>query len=143
MRGGGYRGGGGGKLGNRGKRQATTPVGGIYKDSRRNIQGDEEYDDEEEWTQVIYSKPKSPSNQPQNGNPALLPTQAPTPSSTMSSQQSTQISRDVQPEQRRSFVDTVASGIQAGRRSQQEDRGGAVRSVRSVQTNSADNAEIS
>ena len=38
------------------KRQATTPVGGVYKDSRRNIHEDEEYDEEEEWTQVIHSK---------------------------------------------------------------------------------------
>ena len=42
------------------KRQATTPVGGPYKDARRNIQGDEEYEDEEEWTQVIHNRPRSP-----------------------------------------------------------------------------------
>ena len=35
------------------KRTATTPVGGAYKDSRRGIDGDEDFDDEEEWTQVI------------------------------------------------------------------------------------------
>ena len=41
------RGGGTGQ-GQGGKRQATTPVGGTYKDAGRNIQGDEDYDDEEE-----------------------------------------------------------------------------------------------
>ena len=64
---------GSGLRGNRGqgggKRQATTPVGGQYKDQRRNIQGNESYDeedDENEWTEVIRNKPKSPSNkQPQ------------------------------------------------------------------------------
>ena len=55
------RGGGTGRGQDQGeKRQATTPVGGLYKDSRRNIQGDEEYDEEEEWTQVIHSKQKTP-----------------------------------------------------------------------------------
>ena len=46
-----------------GKRTATSPpVGATYKDSRRNIQGDEDFDDEEEpWTQVNHNKPKSPS----------------------------------------------------------------------------------
>ena len=46
--------------GGRRKRQATTPIGGIYKDQRRNIQGDECYEDEEEaeWTEVSYSRPK-------------------------------------------------------------------------------------
>ena len=44
----------------RGKRQATTPVGAVYKDSRRNIQGDEDFDDDEEWTQVTRNKQKSP-----------------------------------------------------------------------------------
>ena len=63
MRGGGSRGGG-----QRGKRQATTPVGGVYKDTRRNIQGDEEFDDDEEWTQVTRSKPKSPPNQSGSGS---------------------------------------------------------------------------
>jgi hypothetical protein len=63
MRGGGSRGGG-----QRGKRQATTPVGGVYKDTRRNIQGDEEFDDDEEWTQVIRNKPKSPPNQSGSGS---------------------------------------------------------------------------
>ena len=49
-----------------GKRTATSPpVGATYKDSRRNIQGDEEFDDEEEpWTQVNHNKPKSPSKHP-------------------------------------------------------------------------------
>ena len=50
------------------KRQATTPVGGVYKDSRRNIQGDEEYDEEEEWTQVIHSKQKTPPNMSGSGS---------------------------------------------------------------------------
>ena len=51
---------GGGSNGD-GKRQATTPVSGPYKDARRNIQGDEEYEEEEDqWTQVIYNKSKSP-----------------------------------------------------------------------------------
>ena len=57
------RGGGTGQgqgQGQGGKRQATTPVGGVYKDSRRNIQGNEEYDEEEEWTQV--SRQKTPPN---------------------------------------------------------------------------------
>ena len=55
-------GGGGGNGG--GKRQATTPVGGIYKDSRRNIRGDEDYEDEEDqYTQVIRNKPKDPPKQ--------------------------------------------------------------------------------
>ena len=45
-----------------GKRTATSPpVGATYKDSRRNIQGDEDFDDEEEqWTQVSHNKSKSP-----------------------------------------------------------------------------------
>ena len=54
-----------------GKRQATTPVGGVYKDPRRNIRGDEEYhdyDDEEEWTQVARNKPKSPPKQTGSGS---------------------------------------------------------------------------
>ena len=42
-----------------GKRQDTAPVGGLYKDSRRNIQGDE-YNEEDEWTQVIHSRQKTP-----------------------------------------------------------------------------------
>ena len=47
-----------------GKRTATSPpVGATYKDSRRNIQGDEDFDDDEEqWTQVSRNKPKE-SNQ--------------------------------------------------------------------------------
>ena len=54
----------------RGKRQATTPVGGVYKDSRRNIQGDEDFDDDEDeqWTQVNRSKQKSPTNQSGSGS---------------------------------------------------------------------------
>ena len=46
-----------------GKRTATSPqVGATYKDSRRNIQGDQDFNDEEDqWTQVIHNKPKSPS----------------------------------------------------------------------------------
>ena len=64
MRGGGSRGGS-----QRGKRQATTPVGGVYKDTRRNIQGDEEFeDDDEEWTQVTRNKPNSPSNKSGSGS---------------------------------------------------------------------------
>ena len=52
-----------------GKRQATTPVGGTYKDPRRNIHGDEDYDDEEEqYTQVIRRKQKSPTNQSGSGS---------------------------------------------------------------------------
>ena len=57
-----------GQGGQGGKRQATTPVGGTYKDSRRNIQGDEEYDDEEEWTQVIHNKRNSPPKQSGSGS---------------------------------------------------------------------------
>ena len=61
------RGGGTGGNGQE-KRQATTPVGGTYKDARRNIQGDEEYDEEEEWTQVIRNRPKSPPKQSGSGS---------------------------------------------------------------------------
>ena len=56
----------GGGTGQGGKRHATTPVGGTYKDARRNIQGDEDYEDEDEngpWTQVQYNKPRSPPRQ--------------------------------------------------------------------------------
>ena len=80
VRGGGTRGGGGGRDQDRGqagektrgvrrdqdrgqvgqageKRTATTPVGAVYKDARRNIQGDENFDDEEEsWTTVNYGR---------------------------------------------------------------------------------------
>ena len=50
------RGGGTGQGGGGGKRTATSPpVGAIYKDSRRNIQGDEEFDDEDV---VIHNKKK-------------------------------------------------------------------------------------
>ena len=59
----------------RGKRQETTPVGGVYKDTRRNIQGDEEFDEEEQWTQVIRSKQKSPSNQSGSGSGPNQPNQ--------------------------------------------------------------------
>ena len=74
MRGGGQRGGRVQGQGNQerpqgGKRQATTPVGGTYKDPRRNINGDEEYDEDEEWTEVVYNKPKSPNRQPSNVTP--------------------------------------------------------------------------
>ena len=64
------RGGGTGRGQNgNGKRQATTPVGGVYKDSRRNIQGDEDFDDEEEqYTTVIRRKQKSPTNQSGSGS---------------------------------------------------------------------------
>ena len=57
------RGGGTGRGQDQGeKRQATTPVGGVYKDSRRNIQGDEDFeDDEEQWTTVIRSKQTTPT----------------------------------------------------------------------------------
>ena len=57
------RGGGRGRGGGPGKRKATTPVGGVYKDSRRNINGEENYDDEEDWTLVISNKKKSPARQ--------------------------------------------------------------------------------
>ena len=59
------RGGGRGRGGGQGpgKRKATTPVGGVYKDSRRNINGEEDYDDEEDWTLVISNKQKSPARQ--------------------------------------------------------------------------------
>ena len=61
-RGGSGRGGSGDQGGE--KRQATTPVGGLYKDARRNIQGNENYDEEEEeWTTVVNSKTKSPTTQ--------------------------------------------------------------------------------
>ena len=50
-----------------GKRQATTPVGDVYKDSRKSIYGDEKYDEENEWTQVIYNTPKSPAYQTKSG----------------------------------------------------------------------------
>ena len=36
-----------------GKRQATTPVGGVYKDSRRNIQGDEDFDDDDNLKEIL------------------------------------------------------------------------------------------
>ena len=92
----------------RGKRQATTPVGGVYKDSRRNINGDEEYDDDEdgEWTEVIYNRPKSPTNQPTG-----VPAQEAAPAQGTSSTQ-------------RSFAEAAASTSsgQTRRRSQQEDR---------------------
>ena len=43
-----------------GKRTATSPpVGATYKDSRRNIQGDEDFDDEDV---VIHNKQKNPEN---------------------------------------------------------------------------------
>ena len=48
----------------RGKRQASTPVGCVYKDSRRNIHVDKTYEDDDQWTQVIYNPKKSPTNQP-------------------------------------------------------------------------------
>ena len=60
------RGGGTGQGG--GKRQATTPVGGTYKDSRRNIQGDEDYDDEEQWTQVVHNKQSGSGSGPNQLN---------------------------------------------------------------------------
>ena len=61
------RGGGTGGTGQE-KRQATTPVGGTYKDARRNIQGDEEYEEEEEWTKVTRNRPKTPPNQSGSGS---------------------------------------------------------------------------
>jgi hypothetical protein len=60
------RGGGTGQGG--GKRQATTPVGGTYKDSRRNIQVDEDYDDEEQWTQVVHNKQSGSGSGPNQLN---------------------------------------------------------------------------
>ena len=73
----------GGGTGQGGKRQATTPVGGVYKDSRRNIQGDEDFDDEEEWTQVIRNKQRSPTrsgsgpgpSQPNQSEPIYQPSE--------------------------------------------------------------------
>ena len=51
------RGGGTGQGGGGSKRTATSPpVGAIYKDSRRNIQGGEDFDDEDV---VIHNKQKS------------------------------------------------------------------------------------
>ena len=50
-----------------GKRQATTPVGGTYKDARRNIQGNEDYDDEEEqYTTVIRRQDEDRCSEPRN-----------------------------------------------------------------------------
>ena len=63
IRGGGQHGGGqiGSQRGGGGKRQATTPVGGVYKDLRRNINSNEmDYYEEEEWTEVRHNKPQSP-----------------------------------------------------------------------------------
>ena len=62
----------GGGTGQGGKRQATTPVGGVYKDSRRNIQGDEDFDDEEQWTQVVRSKQRSPTQSGSGPGPSQL-----------------------------------------------------------------------
>ena len=62
------RGGGtgqGGQIPLGGKRQATTPVGAVYKDQRRNITGEEDYEDDgddDEWTEVNYNRQKSPTN---------------------------------------------------------------------------------
>jgi hypothetical protein len=54
-----------------GKRQATTPVGAVYKDQRRNITGEDEFEnDEEEWTQVAYNKQRSPQGNQAVENPA-------------------------------------------------------------------------
>ena len=71
MRGGGSRGG----QNQGGKRQATTPVGGIYKDSRRNIQGEEDFDEEDQWTQVIRKKQKNPTTQSGSGFGPDMPNQ--------------------------------------------------------------------
>ena len=47
-----------------GKRQATTPVGGVYKDQRRNIDSSvvdyQEEDEDENWTEVRHNKRQSP-----------------------------------------------------------------------------------
>ena len=57
------RGGGSGQGQGGGTRPATTPVGGLYKDARRNIQGNEEDEDEDDaWAQVNYNKQKSPTH---------------------------------------------------------------------------------
>ena len=43
------------------KGRQQLPLGGLYKDSRRNIRGDKHFNDkEDQWTQVINNKPKSP-----------------------------------------------------------------------------------
>jgi hypothetical protein len=48
------------------KRTASSPpVGATYKDSRRNIQGDEYFDEDEQWTHVTRNRPKSPGKQPE------------------------------------------------------------------------------
>ena len=74
MRGAGRRG-GQGQGG--GKRMATTPVGGPYKDQRRNIQGNEDFnDDEDDWTEVTRTKQRSPTNQqaqPQEASTLNMP----------------------------------------------------------------------
>ena len=71
VRGGGQRGGGGGKC------QATTPVGGgVYKDVRRNIQSDDFSEDEDDqWTQVIRNKQRSPLQQSGSGSGSNQPNQ--------------------------------------------------------------------
>ena len=53
-----------------GKRQATTPVGAVYKDQRRNITGAEDYEEDgDEWTEVNYNKQKSPPRTQSATNP--------------------------------------------------------------------------
>ena len=47
------------------KRKPNTPVGGVYKDLRRNLNSDDLYDKEEEWTEVVYSKSRSPPREEQ------------------------------------------------------------------------------
>ena len=63
-------GGGGGRTQSQGqgvgKRKATTPVGGVYKDMRQNNNGEENFEVEDNWALVISNKPKSPARQINN-----------------------------------------------------------------------------
>jgi hypothetical protein len=56
------------------KRTATSPpIGATYKDSRRNIRGDEDFDDDEEqWTQVSRNKPKESNQARQDDNQSTI-----------------------------------------------------------------------
>ena len=109
-----------------GKRQATTPVGGTYKDARRNIQGNEDYDDEEEqYTTVIRRRQKSPTNQSGSGsgpNTLNQPDMASTsnsnqPSETRAEEASASASSS------RSFADAVARSSTSERRGSNGQRG--------------------
>ena len=59
------RGGGRGQPSGAEKRKATTPVGGVYKDVRRNITSEDNYEDDEGFTLVISNKQK---NQPRQSD---------------------------------------------------------------------------